>query len=159
MARHRARSVRMSVIVAAVAVAFATLLAALVGQQTAGAKVLPPPPGKSVHMNNADVLSHCSLTVLSVDSTTYDTTTQITAQAQPASAFGYAHNVFTQVTCQVYSSHGTLLATFRPSTDYPVMSTQAKKFTLPYDTSYGLCGQTLVKLSSGNTSTTARVCG
>lgn len=160
MAKHRALSWRTSAISMVVIAALAALLTAAIGPQAVGAASVPLPPGKAVVPKNADVLARCALQAMSVDpNNDYATTVKLSAQAQPATAFGYVNNVFTQVFCTVFNSDGdTQLADWNPYVNSATLLAAGKTVVLPYHSSYRLCGRALVKLSNGDSSSTNLVC-
>ena len=157
MANHKIRTGLASVGLAAAATATAALSVALIGAGSAGAYT-PIAPGKSVSPRNADVLGKCSLTVQSVNPSDGTVTARVAGQAQPGGLLGYATNVYTQVFCTVYDSHGNLLTRFSPFANNPVLVATNETATIAYDSSYTLCGTAVVKKNNGATSTTAQVC-
>jgi hypothetical protein len=158
MAKHKARSIRASAVTALFFAAVAALFAAMVGQSSAGAATLAPPPGKSVTMKNADVLAKCSFTVNKVNPSDGTIVAKVAAQAQPASLFGYFNNVYTQVFCSVSDPIGNVLTKFNPIANGGVLPAQSETPVLPYSSSYIVCGQALVKKNNGSQSLTPLVC-
>jgi hypothetical protein len=159
MAKHRTRSLRGKALLGVVITALALIATALVGQQAANAALLIP-DNKTVSPTNSDVQSKCILQVKSVNPLhAYDTTVKLSGQAQPGNINGYSNNVFTQVFCDIYDpTTGGLLAHIQPFSNSATLLNTSQQFVLPFRHSYTLCGQTLVKLVNGNTSTTPAVC-
>ena len=141
---------------AAMFTAAAALLTALVGSGAAGAVTAP---GKSVLLKNVNVLGRCNFTVQSVNPSIGAASVRLAANAQPATLFGYGTNAYTQVFCYVFGGQtANLLTQFAPFANSPVLPTTSETPTIPFESSYTLCGYAFVKLNSGNQSTTPFVC-
>ncbi|MDT4921460.1 MAG: hypothetical protein QOI15_2362 [Pseudonocardiales bacterium] len=156
MAKHKARSLRGSVVIAAVLAACAALLLSFVGSGSAGAA--PIAPGKKVQPKNSVVTGTCNMTVQSVNASTGQVGLRLAALAQPTSFGGYFTNAYTQVFCNVYDDGGNLVATHNPFRNGPTVPNSAIQAAVPFSNQYFVCGQAFVKLNNGNTSLTPQVC-
>lgn len=150
MATHKARSLKGT---AGILIACAALILSVIGSGSAQAAA-----GKTVKPKNADVLSTCTLTVMSVNPSTGQAQIRITAAAQPATLFGYANNAYTQTFCAVYDSSNNLVQFFAPFRNGATLPTTSITPIVSYSSSYSLCGQGFVKKTSGNQSLTPVVC-
>jgi len=152
MAKHRARSLRASVLAVGVMATCATLLMSLLGPSANAAA------GKTVKPKNVDVLGTCTLTVLSVNPTDVTAHIRVTSQGQPNNLFGYSNNVYTQVACAVYDENSNLVAFYAPFRNSATLPTTNINPNVPFSPTYTLCGQAFVKKSNGSQSLTPVVC-
>jgi hypothetical protein len=162
MAKHRARSNGRRTLSAVLVTAAATVAAAVIGVQSANA-ILLFPDNKTVSPKNSDVFGKCILQVKKVDPAhSYAVTIKLSGQAQPNNPNGYADNVFTQVDCYLLPAGDTNpadhLAQIHPNANSATVLNTSTTVTVPYATSYTLCGQAWVKKVNGDTTTTGYIC-
>lgn len=159
MSRHRKNNPhRVAKRVAASVGAVATL--ATLTATASPAHALLEPSDKSIGFSNNDVVGHCRLEVKAVDAVNGTVDIKLTAYAQPKTLTGYGTNVFTGIDCLVSrASGGEAVAEEHIYKNSAVITATSIFATVPFDTSYTLCGGAFVTLKSGTTSYTPAVCG
>jgi len=156
MAKHKARTLGASAVIAAVIAVCASLVLAFVSTGSAGAA--PIAPGKKAQPKNSVVTGTCNMTVQGINGSTTQVSLRLAAQAQPTSLAGYFTNAYTQVFCSVYDAGFNLVASNNPFRNGPVVPNTATQSAVPFSSAYFVCGQAFVKLNNGNTSLTPVVC-
>ena len=153
--RTTKRRVRLLVVLTAL---IAVLAGSFVAAGSASAD-LPLAVGKKVYMTTAISTGSCNFYVNQVEPSTLQAKITLNAAIKPTQLSGYVNNIYSEVFCVLYSgTSSTAYAFWNPKYNSAAFSNKYAKFTVPYEPSYILCGQTFVKLRNGNTVISSASC-